>query len=227
MRTPLFFGIAFGLLTVAGSAAAQYAPLPPPPAPAAPAGYYPPPMPPRQRFGDQNQLVISNDTSFELSGSSSSNGGPSTFTLNIEPAIDYFVIQNLSVGGLVQFDHTNSSDAAAGSSNSWGVGARVGYNLAIGDALSFWPKLGFLYRGESFSSTQPGSPQASTSGGAFDLVVFAPLLLHPINHFFPGIGPFVQTDLAASQSKGGSSVSDPSKQTSYGLMFDLGGWMDF
>jgi hypothetical protein len=216
-------------MTVAGSAAAQYAPPPPPPAPAAPPGYYPPPMPQRQHFGDASQLVISNDTNFGLSGSSFSNNGGSTFTLTIQPAIDWFIIQNLSIGALVTFDHASANvQGSSTSSNSYGVGGRVGYNIAIGDALSWWPKLALLYAGSSGSTTPPGAgAQTTTSGNAFDVQVFAPFLLHPINHFFLGIGPFVQTDLTASQSKDGQSVQNPTKQTSYGALFDMGGWMDF
>jgi hypothetical protein len=228
-KTPFFFGIALGLSTVAGSAAAQYAPLPPPPPPAAPTGYYPPPMPQRQHFGDASQLVISNDTNFGLSGSSFSNNGGSTFTLTLQPAIDWFIIQNLSIGGLVTFDHTSSNmQGASNSSNVYAVGGRVGYNIAIGDAISWWPKLALLYAGSSGSTTPAGAgAQTSTSGNAFDLQVFAPLLLHPINHFFLGIGPFVQTDLTASSSTNGMSNTNPSKTTSYGALFDMGGWMDF
>jgi hypothetical protein len=58
-------------------------------------------------------------------------------------------------------------------------------------------------------------------------VVFAPFLLHPVKHFFFGIGPFVQTDLTSSYSVGGVSATNAPKATEYGLMFDLGGWMDF
>lgn len=227
-KSTFFFGIASAFLTAAGSASAQYAPLPPPPAPAAPPGYYPPPMPPRQHFGDAGQLVISNDANFGLSGSSTSNNGGSSFTLILQPAIDFFVIQNLSVGGVAIFNHTNGSDpGGSSSSNLYGVGARVGYNLAFGDALSWWPKLAFIYGGTSSSTTPVDGATVSVSGSSFDIQLFAPVLLHPINHFFLGLGPFVQTDLASSQSSGGQSVANPTKTTEYGLMFDMGGWMDF
>lgn len=152
MRKSALFTIACGLMSVAGSAAAQYAPLPPPPAPAAPPGYYPMPMPQRQRFGDQGQLVISNDTNFALSGFSSSNNGPSGFNLILEPAIDYFVIQNLSLGGFAIFDHSNGSTggspSGSSSSNAYGIGARIGYNIALGDALSFLAQTGLQLQRE-------------------------------------------------------------------------------
>jgi hypothetical protein len=236
MRKPLFIGLILGLLTTAGSAAAQYpAPLPPPP-PQPGYGYPPPPMqmqmPQRQRFGDAGQLAISNDTNFAFTGASTSNNGGSSWTLTLAPAVDYFVIQNLSVGGIVLFTHTETSSGSTpttpsitGNSNLFGIGARVGYNINITETISWWPKLALLYN--TTSSNPGGQNNASISTNAFDVQVYAPFLLHPINHFFLGIGPFVQTDLTASQSSAGVSVPNPGKVTVYGLMFDLGGWMDF
>ncbi|MGH7293345.1 MAG: hypothetical protein ACRELB_00355 [Polyangiaceae bacterium] len=227
MRKPIFVALALGLLTVAGSAAAQYPPPPPPPG----GGYYPPAAPQRQHFGDQGQLVISNDADLSFLGHSTSDNGGSSWALKVEPAVDYFVIPNLSIGGVVLIEHTSVSPPSqpgvatnSSSTTTYGVGARIGYNIALADSLSFWPKLALIYGGSSYD---PGGGQQGGSGSAFDVQVFAPLLLHPINHFFLGIGPFVQTDLTSSASNAGVSVQNPPKTTEYGLMFDLGGWMDF
>jgi hypothetical protein len=219
--------MALGLLTVAGTAAAQY---PPPPPPAG--GYYPPaPSGTRQHFGDQGQLVISNDADLSFLGQSTSDNGGSTWTLKVQPAVDYFIIPNLSLGGLVLLAHTSNSPpsqpgvtANSTSTTTYGIGARIGYNIALVDSLSFWPKLALIYAGSSFD---PGGGAQGSSGSAFDVQLYAPLLLHPINHFFIGIGPFVQTDLTSSASAAGQSIQNPPKATEYGLMFDLGGWMDF
>jgi hypothetical protein len=233
MRKPLFIGLVFGLLTAAGTAAAQY-PLPPPPPPAG-GGYYAPPppvpmqMPQRQHFGDAGQLVVAGDTNFALTGSSYSENGGSSFDLILQPSLDYFVIQNLSLGAVVIIDHAStSSGGASTSSNTYGVFGRVGYNIALGDTFSWWPKLGLGYTGLSSSTTPAGAgAQQTASGGALALQVFAPLLVHPINHSFFGLGPFVQTDLTESASGNGVSVQNPPKLTTYGVMFELGGWMDF
>ncbi|HEY6464046.1 MAG TPA: hypothetical protein VIY73_27945, partial [Polyangiaceae bacterium] len=148
------------------------------------------------------------------------------------PALDYFVIPNLSIGGFVLFTHSQENPGsttgtpAPGSSsvNAYGIGARVGYDIAITDGFSWWPKLGLLYQG---TSTSPAGGGNGLSTSAFDIQIFAPFLLHPVKHFFFGIGPFVQTDLTSSYSFAGTSVPNPPKTTEYGLMFDLGGWMDF
>ncbi|HEY1691363.1 MAG TPA: hypothetical protein VGG39_04335 [Polyangiaceae bacterium] len=230
MRKLFSLGLALGIVTAAGSAAAQYPPPPPPPPGG---GYgYAPQMPVQQRFGDQGQLVLSNDMNFGFAGQSTSNNGGSNWTLTLQPAVDYFVIPNLSIGGIVIFTHTednppNNPGATTNGSTSvnvYGIGARVGYNVAITDGFSFWPKLALLYAG---SSTSPPGGGNGVSTSAFDVQIFAPFLLHPVKHFFLGIGPFVQTDLTASQSLGGVNNPNPGKTTEYGLMFDLGGWMDF
>ena len=233
MRKLVFTAVASSLLTAAGVAAAQYPPPPPPPAGGGYGYGAPPPPAPMgyaggQRFGDQGQLAISNDANLSFIGTSTSNNGGSTWALTLQPALDYFVIPNLSVGGVVLFTHSESSSGGPNSEttsfNNYGIGARVGYNIGLGDSLSFWPKLGLLYVG---GSTNPPNGQQGISSTAFDLQIYAPFLLHPVKHFFFGIGPFIQTDLTSSQSSGGVSNPNPSKQTSYGLMFDLGGWMDF
>jgi hypothetical protein len=231
MRKLFSLGLALGMVTAAGSAAAQYPPPPPPP-PGGGYGYAPPPPMMggggQQRFGDQGQLVISNDANVSLIGTSTSNSGPSTLTFTVQPALDYFVIPNLSIGGFVLFTHAGESSggpaSTSQSSNAYGVGARVGYNIGITDTISFWPKLALLFDG---SSTSPPNGAAGTSTSAFDVQIFAPFLLHPVKHFFFGLGPFVQTDLTSSYSTGGASANNPPKTTEYGLMFDLGGWMDF
>ena len=148
------------------------------------------------------------------------------------PALDYFVIPNLSVGGVVLFTHTEQSSGSTAnqpsetsSINLYGIGGRVGYNIGISDSLSFWPKLGLLYVG---GSTSPAGGGNGISTSAFDVQVYAPFLLHPVKHFFFGIGPFLQTDLTASQSsRGRERPRTPTKTTQYGLLFDVGGWMDF
>ena len=86
MRKPIFITVALGLLTVSGVAAAQYPPPPPPP-PGGGYGYAPaaPMAPVGQRFGDQGQLVISNDANLSFLGQSFSNNGGSQWTLTVDP----------------------------------------------------------------------------------------------------------------------------------------------
>lgn len=225
MHKPIFIGLTLGFLTAAGVAAAQY-----PAAPAPAYGSYPPPggfPAPRARFGNQGVFAFSNDMNVNFSGYSQSipnNTGdsPSGWTLTLKPSLDYFVIQGLSVGGFVQYTHTNastpnqtSSGSTSSSADTFGIGPRVGYNIPISDALSWWPLLSL-----SFSTT---SASGNNSQNAFTILAYAPFLYHPVSHFFMGLGPFVGTDLSANASQNGTS-GPGTKTTVYGLQFTIGGW---
>ncbi len=205
MRKLIFFGLALGLVTFGGVAAAQYPaqPLPPPPAP--PTYGYPAPAPvpaPRPRFGNAGELVISSDANLGLTGQVDGgvNGSPATsgWTLTLHPSADYFVIQGLSVGAFVDFTHTeydqenqtngiaNGTGTTAFNTNRFGVGPRVGYNIPIVDWISVWPTLGLAFA----ATGQTGG----VNGTAWTLVLSAPFLYHLATHFFVGLGPFLSAD---------------------------------
>jgi hypothetical protein len=233
MKKPLFIALVLGLVTAGGTAMAQY-PYPPPPPPAP--GYAPRPV---QQFGGPGTLAISSDLNLSFLGCSGCSSpllaseGPegnatngSGWELTLAPAADYFVIQGLSIGGQIQYSHlhTSSSSSAGGGSSSsdadlFGIFARVGYNIPIMELLSWWPKVGI-----GFVDVSGSSGGVSGSANAFDFQIFAPLLLHLAPHFFAGLGPYLQTDLSASASEAGHSVASYPKQTTYGLMFTIGGW---
>lgn len=131
-------------------------------------------------FGQAGQLVINQDFDLELSYSTS---GSDAFTILLAPGADYFISNNISLGAGLNFGQifTSGEDAT-----SIGLNVRVGYNLMYSDALSFWPKLqaGFVYN-------KTTSFQFGNDGTYFEVGVFAPVLLHPTNHFFIGLGPNV------------------------------------
>jgi len=223
MKNPLFLALVSSIVTVGGSALAQY-PNPPPPPPSPGYGYGYPAARPVQTFGGPGTLAISSDMNLGFYGSSISNNGGSTWTFVLAPAVDYFIIQGLSLGGQISYSHTHASTGGGttgtGGSTSadvdaFGIGPRIGYNIPINDYLSFWPKVGLIF---SDLSTK------GASGNTFDVQLYAPVLLHLAPHFFAGLGPGIQTDLTASASAGGVSAPNPPKTTSYGLYFTIGGW---
>jgi hypothetical protein len=235
MQTRTFLGLVVGLITVAGSASAQYPYPQPPPPPAPQPGYgygYPPPAPRYvEHFGGPGTFAVSNDANVSVIGHSVSNNGGSSWALTLAPAADYFVMEGLSVGGQIEYVHSSettpgsateaNSTSTTTSSNTFGIGPRVGYNIRFNDVVSFWPKLGLVFSDTSIGG-QGGAP--GSSGNTFDLVIFAPFLFHPAQHFFVGIGPYFQTDLTSSASAGGVSQPNVPKTTSYGLQFTVGGW---
>ncbi|HLK92988.1 MAG TPA: hypothetical protein VKZ18_24050 [Polyangia bacterium] len=118
-------------------------------------------------------------------------------TLFLQPALDYFITNGLSIGGLVGFVY-------GGGTTTVNVGARAGFNQALVDKVSFWPTAGIV------GSFQSGN---GTSSSSAKLVVLAPFLYHPAPHFFLGAGPFLSYLV-----KGGPD-------TQYGLDFVIGGWL--
>ena len=49
--------------------------------------------------------------------------------------------------------------------------------------------------------------------------VFVPLLIHPVEHFHIGIGPYLDTDLT-SKTEGEDGV----KETTIGIRSEIAGW---
>lgn len=120
-------------------------------------------------------------------------------TLFIQPGLDYFIGNGISVGGHVGLGYASGSPA----STTVNLGARAGFNQGLNEHVSFWPTIGV---DGSFN-------HASTSTSTAALEVFAPFLYHAAPHFFLGAGPFLSYLV-----KGGPD-------TQYGLDFVIGGWL--
>ena len=151
------------------------------------------------------------------------NGGSGT-TFSLAPAIDYFVIDNLSIGGQLMFGLVSSSPPTGqGTSTTlYGVAPQVGYDLVLTDSISFWPKVFFAFTGAS-TSNNGGSFSSGTLG------VFAPFLFHIATHFYIGVGPDLSTQVVTSQSSSGppgGNAPNPPKVTTFGAMATVGGWFN-
>ena len=120
-------------------------------------------------------------------------------TLLIQPGLDYFIGNGISVGGVVGFGYSSGSPNTI----TVNLGARAGFNQGLSEHVSFWPTVGidgsYRHNGSSSSTAQ--------------LEVFAPFLYHVAPHFFLGAGPFL-----GYLVKGGPD-------TQYGLDFVIGGWL--
>ncbi len=84
--------------------------------------------------------------------------------------------------------------------------------------------------GGSLASNNGGSQSVSASGSLGGnsagygniqfLGAYAPLLYHPVPHFYVGLGPNILAELG--ESSNGTSAT--SKITSYGVFASIGGW---
>ena len=162
-------------------------------------------------FGEKHQLTISSDAGLSISNTSTSGVDGSSTNLTLRPAIDYFVLNNVSVGGFLGLDYTSAGGAHT---TTFAIGPRVGYNLAFSERFSFWPKLGFSYSSSSASGTPTPPATASADGNHLALNIFAPVMFHPVQHFFLGFGPALDTDLTGD-----------AKQTIIAGRLTIGGWM--
>jgi len=170
---------------------------------------------PAGRFGDKSQLTISSDAGLSIATSSVSDVDGSTTTITLRPAVDYFIANNLSLGGFIGLDYVKASGSHA---TTFAIGPRVGYNLAFSDRFSVWPKLGFSYSSTDVSTDVPTGPNTETSTGAsgshIALNVFVPVMFHPVPHFFLGFGPALDTDL-----------SGDARVTTIAGRLTIGGWL--
>lgn len=172
------------------------------------------PNTPSGTFGAEGQVAISSDAGLYIQNTSVSGADGSATTLQLRPAFDYFIIDNLSLGGFLGIEYTSDP---VGHSTTWAIGPRLGYNIPVSPSFSIWPKLGFSFASTSQSIDEaPGQPEGtSVSSTALALNVFAPVMFHPVEHFFLGFGPALDVDLTGD-----------TKTTVIAGRLTIGGWLD-
>lgn len=170
-------------------------------------------------FGKAGVINVGTDLqlNFQHTGYSSVEGAPSTSstTYMFGPAADYFVIDNLSVGaafaiGRVSPEIGVKDDVIA-------FEPRVGYHIPlVVERLGLWPKASFFY--EQRKRTAEGIA-ASRTEKALGIGIFLPVLIHPVEHFHFGFGPYFQTALSAKEEG-----ENAPKATTLGLKLEISGW---
>lgn len=167
-------------------------------------------------FGQQGVIALEAATGLDVSSTSTKppagDSPDAALHIRLEPTFHYFVAEHLSVGGLIAFEYRTQG---AAKEQEIGLGPAVGYNLALIEGLSFWPKAGLQYVAVS---SKVG--EGSESGSRVRVVIDAPVLVHAATHFHFGVGPYVWMDLS-SKMEG----KDANKNTTIGLMGTIGGWL--
>lgn len=158
-------------------------------------------------FGGKGQLAILAEAGVVLEHKSFSDSDASTTTLVLRPAVDYFVIDHLSVGA---FTGVSYEKAQGGSTTSYGIGPRVGYDIPFTPLFSVWPKAGLSFNSNSLKAEGASS---SLSNSHLALNLFVPVMFHT-NHYFVGFGPAFDKDLTGDL-----------KTTAFGLRLNVGGWL--
>lgn len=183
-----------------------------------------------RKFGDKGVFVVTDTlgANFGVLGYSESSVGSAGFSLN--PAVDYFIDENLIVGASAYVRYSSSTTAPPTKTHGWAEGAFVhlGRNVPLSDLLSVRP-LGALGLWHSDTTTEGIlSPfgyltSSSLSETAIVLDLYVPLLFHPARHFFVGFGPDAFFDPYHSFSSGGST-SDHLRYF-VGASSIIGGWI--
>lgn len=172
---------------------------------------------PSGRFGLEGQKAVSSDAGLSITNISVSGADGSATTLVLRPAIDVFMTDGLSLGGFVGVEYAK---APGGSSSAVSVGPRVGYNLPVAARMSVWPKAGVAIARTSQSDEGATLPNGVVLGEdddtntSFQLNLFVPVMFHPVQHFFLGLGPALDQDLTGD-----------SKATTLAVRLTLGGWI--
>jgi hypothetical protein len=133
-------------------------------------------------FGSAGQLVISDDLSGSI-GYRSVSGPGDAFFINLSPAADYFLKDNLSLGGFVTL---NTAFRSGDDPLTVGLGVRAGYNIPMSSTVSVWPRLGL-----SVEHTN----ELLGDRTFLEISLTAPFLVHLAPHFFVGGGPGLITQL--------------------------------
>jgi hypothetical protein len=161
-------------------------------------------------FGADGQLAISTDQAFSFSRTTQDDADTST-TITFLPGLDYFVIENLSVGGMVGLDYSRVGDSRQ---TTFLLGPRVGYNFEFSRMLSVWPRVGLLYSHTKNKVDLGDNVTRTVKQDGIALDLFLPVMVHPAPHFFAGLGPFLRTDL-----------NGDNRATSWGVKLTVGGWI--
>jgi hypothetical protein len=172
-------------------------------------------------MGQPGQLVITGDAKFGFTSQSTSvpNGGTnpdSITTLLFAPALDYFIAPNVSIGGAAVYEHESQGSTSI---SGYGAEARAGYLIHLAPNISWWPVVGLEY---ARADIDLGMGTTGT-GSKVSILVFAPVVIHPVEHFFFGVGPAFTTDLTSSVDAGGMS-GDADKTTNIGVTSVVGGY---
>jgi hypothetical protein len=187
---------------------------------------------PRWGFGRRRQVVFTNalvgsflTTRYALTSSGSTD-------VNIGGAVDYFVFDHISLGtgaGISSstyslLDNATRNAAANALSATW-LTLRLGVSIPMGEKVSVYPVVSIGTESSVLASQAAGPENERDTHGVFTSV-FAPLLVHPVEHFFVGFGPSLNTDISRSVSSPSPGIQTVSnRETAIGAGLELGGWV--
>lgn len=158
-------------------------------------------------------------------------------------ALDYFVIDGLSLGGSFTYWHRagtltapNGGETDISPESVLLFNPRVGFSLIFDDTFALWPRAGITYARATQTTKETlasgGSVDLDTTLSSFALSLDVPLVISPMEHFAFLIGPYLDLGLGGSLDQDVvdtttgaiTTVSGDSKATSVGLTVGILGY---
>ncbi len=134
-------------------------------------------------FSRRGAIVLNGGSHFSMGGLTRLSGRDGTaFSLNVSPAIEFFVIDRLSLGGALTLIYVSGQIYQF----YLGAGPRIGYAFKLSSQFSLWPSLsatfGFSRRG--------GISDSRIQAFMLSFTLATPFLFHATRQVFVGLGPF-------------------------------------
>jgi hypothetical protein len=186
--------------------------------------------PRRRRFGEARELVLSGElTAWAFRFTHDATGTGAT-DLAVAPALDYFFVPHLSFGVTLLARYVDESDVDVTTKirteterTALGGGPRVGYDVRLGENLSFYPRGAIVMGTGSYKLTGAAAQRTAIGDAWASVQVYAPLLVHVAPQAFVGFGPSLFHELGHSYAADSRYVSD--RLTTLGASLTVGGWL--
>ena len=113
---------------------------------------------------DKGAMIIGGAAGFSSTGTES--GGTRSTLVTIVPSFDYFIIQNLFIGGAINFQYQSNSQ---GDGTTIGIGPEIGYAFGNPASTNFpFLRLGYSYT--SISDNLSGTEISIGGGIIFEII---------------------------------------------------------
>lgn len=192
------------------------------------------------RFGRDGTNVISSAFALGFSLSDFDDANVYARSVVVSPGYDRFVGEDFSLGvGLdlgwsksQGYDTHGQTNRTTDTFESFEL--RFGYNAPLGRYASLWLRCALGYSNENIERESTATPKGWTGphsalggldwqyrGYGYYVSIVAPILVHPIPHWFIGFGPVVYHDLGRTFENTGTKNND---RTTAGLRLMSGVW---
>ncbi len=163
-----------------------------------------------------------------------------TTTFWFAPSADFFVIDHLSIGGVVELTTQSQSVTRPTNQNAtqtfdlpsvtgFAIIPRVGWLFAVSDRFGIWPRagLGYASRQSLVEDNDPAAVTKTTTHG-FLLDLDVGFLYRPVEPVFFHLGPELTTTLGASHSvaRNGTTLTANASILQFAVMGGVGVFFD-